>query len=231
MDYARRVIPVGIADLIDNCYNLLATLEREGPAARGQVTLVRRAILDFERDLESMSRRFAGRADTLVKETLDARRVRPERTEDPIRLKDHIVSDPLSLGGLHAGVGVARIEELAKVPWWRTQESGSHHLVGTQLYGYFYGADRSRGSRRAPNPDERRQHPIFQTGKGRRLIIRNPIPAKFYLRDGSAALGVEWRAAFDRIQAELVAKIDTALAGGPRGPVVPRRPRPGPRRR
>lgn len=119
---------------------------------------------------------------------IETTRLRPEAHVDRKRLADGIKSESLGMGS----VGIGAIEDLDTVvgkdgkPFWRAQEFGSTHLVGRSILGLF------QPGTAVPSEAEFRQHPIFEQGEGMGLVepalmrIKRPIPARHFLRDGTA---------------------------------------------
>lgn len=119
---------------------------------------------------------------------IETTRVRPEAHVDRKRLADGIKSESLGMGS----VGIGAIEDLDTVvgkdgkPFWRAQEFGSTHLVGRSILGLF------QPGTAVPSESEFRKHPIFEEGEGMGLVepglmrIKRPIPARHFLRDGTA---------------------------------------------
>lgn len=103
------------------------------------------------------------------------------------RLRDAITCRALPNVIPGGGVGIGDIAILDTVvgadgtPFWFTQEFGSSHLVGHEVYGRF----RQPGIA-APNPQEFRVHAIFTPEKsGKRMIVKRPIPERAFLREGA----------------------------------------------
>ena len=121
-------------------------------------------------------------------------RVRPDTLgQGGARLGDHLHAD--GMGSILPGsVGIANESELdAEVPWWETNEVGSSARVGGVLYGLFQQGDS------VPATANFRSHALFEPLKtgGGGGVIRNPIPARRFIRDALPEIRAIWRAAFD----------------------------------
>lgn len=131
----------------------------------------------------------------IIRGQVDRTQKRPDgRSRQGSRLRNAIVCRALPTVIPGGGVGVGDIAVLDTVvgrdgtPFWFTQEFGSHHLVGHEVYGRF----RNPGVA-YPNPQEFRVHSIFTPEKsGKKMTIRRPIPERAFLREG-AELGDQLR--------------------------------------
>lgn len=158
----------------------------------------------------------ARKADTLMAELLESRLVRPA-TRGP-HLAERIHSLPLDAALSEGALGYAATEELDRAvdpdypesgTYWRAIEEGSEAQVGRVLVGYF------QPGFAAPAASEFRQHPYFTPGgplaaaRGRLSgegdsspagLVKNPIEAKHFLRDGSAMAAADHDTNMRRIQ-------------------------------
>lgn len=152
-----------------------------------QAALIEDLAANVERKAAEIGLETAKVADRSIVAQINKTRLRPAAgalSPRPKTLEEGVKSEPLGMGG----VGIASISELDSVvgtdgqPFWRAQEYGSDHNVGRVIVGVFQPGD-------APaDPSESRRHPIFEVGAGGGvMVIRRPIPAKHFLRDGSAA--------------------------------------------
>lgn len=155
----------------------------------------------------------AGVSEEAIKRHITLSRKRPEASGARKHLVDGIRSEPIGLGG----VGIAAIADLDTVvgsdgkPFWRAQEYGSDHLVGRIIFGLFQpgGVPADGGLFR--------RHPIFETGgpEAAPMMIKRPIPARHFLRTGSAEAAVFREKEFAGIQAaaiDLIRAIRSTLA-------------------
>lgn len=245
-NYAREFVPVGLPLVIEA--SLL--LEREFVRARQPniAARIRAARTKFERDLRSLAVRYSKIANQDIKQVLNSDPVSVSRGTSGGRrrggrgIRSFIKSRPLA--GIPGGVGVGDIDELQKAvdpdypqdgSYWKVQEAGFSGHVGREVYGHFYNSPRG-GQGYAPSKDRVRTDAFFRPEKpGRKLKIKNPIPAKWYLRDGSAEAGRKWQVEYNRIEARFLRETEVAVMGG-RGrqtvaPAPKRRTTPTPRRR
>jgi hypothetical protein len=172
-------------------------------------------------DLElGVARKTALRADQAIRQRIDATRVRPRRPGGKSgQLSSRIKSEPLPSRPLALGqVGIARMEELDKVvnpdfpnakAYWRAQEYGydfSQHprdkRGNVAIRGFFQPGN-------APaNGGQFRQHPYFETAQGApRMVIRRPVPARHFLRDGTDNAVNYWHAEQQAVQRTIVAEL------------------------
>jgi hypothetical protein len=176
-------------------------------AARREVDPVLRAALqtrgfgasEIERALRARLERHAVRsaaqADELIRQRIEATRKRPRRS--PPGMSSHILSRPLATSEPSGAIGVADLDELDKsnpaarmgrtgVPYWMAQEYGSSAAVGRRVPGYF-----QPGNAR-PDPAQFRVHPYFEQSSKPAprgtpaMVIKRPIEARWFLKDGSA---------------------------------------------
>lgn len=163
-----------------------AALARAAPIGAEVRAAVEEIISGVERGVARVTVETIKVSETAIVEHIQRSRVRPEISAFGFmvpkkRLEDGIKSEALGLGG----VGIGSIAELDTVvgtdgrPFWRTQEYGSDHNVGRIVYGLF------QPGGAAPSATEFRKHPVFEPGSGGAMVIRRPIPARHFMRDGT----------------------------------------------
>jgi hypothetical protein len=201
--------------------------------------LIRQGYTRFLRELEGISRDIAKFAQKRIVEIEQDTRVRPDTEGDGgERMEDYLGhSDPIP--GLEGAVGINDERPLKQnVPWWWTNEEGYSGHIGREITGYFFDAGWDNPT--APDPGFMRhpaggEHPLFMPGKtaaalygdlgfsgggmgprggkGRRMTIGRPIPARHFFDKGYEEAAAKWhdmvRAAKARLSAELdrVAKL------------------------
>lgn len=151
-------------------------------------------------------------ADSAIRHRLDITRKRPEAgafAGGRKRLNEGVHSEPLGDGA----VGIGSIEDLDSVvgkdgrPFWRAQEEGTSANVGREIFGTFEGP----GLTPAPPDDSLfRVHPIFTPGDGIAAgggVIRRPIPARHFVRDGAAIAVIFREDQFRAIELDAVGAI------------------------
>lgn len=148
-------------------------------------------------------------SEILVKHEEDTR-VRPDTMgEGGPRLEDFLRAEPIPV--IPGSIGIANEDLLdANVPWWTTNELGSHTQVdaGRILFGVFFGGG-GGGEETKPSKDLSRQDPLFEPraageyrGSGR---VTHPIPERRFVRDAVLEIQAIW-------YAELQVLIDTYVA-------------------
>lgn len=158
----------------------------EGRAQAAAISLV---IAKAGSDIEAAAVLTAKEAEAMIRAKINQTQKRPDPPGKSLgrRLKDSIVCRALPSVIPGGGVGVGDLSVLNEVAdaqgraYWRAQEFGSSHLVGRTLTGFF------EPGQSLPDAGQFRKHPIFKVGpEGGEMEIRNPIPEKAFLRDGSA---------------------------------------------
>lgn len=211
--YTRFEPDPALVDLYSELQAAAAAFER---AAGGDPRLEVRAIRaievmrDIMRRLTIHSRVSAANADRLIRERIEATRVRPRASG---RMSAHVISRALPSSVPSGAIGVADLDELDRsnpasrmgrsgIPYWMAQEYGSSAAVGRRLTGFF------TPGFAAADPGQFRVHPFFEVGgpQAPRMVIKNPIEARHFLRDGS-------RDALDFHHRELKAIDRLAIAG------------------
>lgn len=166
-----------------------AAFARRLPGGIDQAIAIESIISATERNVAEAGIAAVKASEEAAIATLRRTRVRPEAGEagkPRKRLEEGVKSEVLGLGM----VGVGDISELDSVvgvdgrPFWRTQEYGSDHNVGRVVFGLF-----QPGGVPA-NHEDFRVHPVFVAGAGGPMVIRRPIPARHFMRAGTAAAQV-----------------------------------------
>jgi hypothetical protein len=163
---------------------------------------VRAIMRQVDAQLRELSVSGAAEADRLIRQRILATAVRPPTSG---RLVDAIQSQPIiTLDGKiipygTGAVGIASLEVLDKRAvnprtggiYWRAQEFGLP-AVPLSAYRYFGGGRKSArgyfmpGSAR-PRGSDFRAHPYFQSGgDGPFMMRQRAVPARHFLRDGTA---------------------------------------------
>lgn len=174
----------------------------------GERSAIEQVIASTEQKVAEASILTARFSEKMIREKIDVTRVRPEISAFGFivpkkHLADGVKSDVIALGA----IGIGSIAELDTVvgtdgrPFWRTQEYGSDHNVGRVVFGLF----QPGGS--LPSQDQFRQHPVFEVGEGGPMVIRRPIPARHFLRDGTAAATIFREREFKAVEQGAVGQI------------------------
>lgn len=181
-----------------------AALGRALPSGLDQSAAVEALIAEVERGVARAAVTTARESERAIIDRINKTRVRPiDGSEERKRLEDGVQSEPLTLGA----VGVASIEALDSVvgidgkPFWRAQEYGSTHNVGRVIIGLF------QPGNSLPDQQLFRQHPVFVVGQGGAMRIQRPIPARHFLRDGTAAAALFRERQFSEIESIAVDEI------------------------
>lgn len=175
--------------LIERFSILAATGDRT--AAR-QARLISASYQEFNADMLLVAERTALLANRVIPGKFQSSRVRPD-TGGGEHLRDALPTSEAVPTPLPAGVvGVVRLDALDKFPYWKAQEFGSDHMVGREIYGWFFGA--GGGGPSAPNPNDFRTHPLFRPAANApvKATFRNSIPEGNFLRDGLQAVEAYW---------------------------------------
>lgn len=158
----------------------------------------------------------------LIRQRIEATRVRPKGDG---KLSAAVFSKPVPgpIGPAGGSVGIGAIDELnigtlrpsggAKVPFfWRAQEFGSDHLVGQEIIGVF------QPGGVAPDISQNRSHPFFEVrGKGQgtryKMVIKNPISERGFLREGAMEAAEFRRSEFRSIEGRAIDAMRGILSG------------------
>lgn len=191
-DHVQRLF----GDLLEARARFLAAGARVQAAETAQVFAATQAeFTRIERDIAAM-------ATQSIRNKIRQSAKRPSGGESG-EMASHVLSAPIPSYPSIAGVGVASFAELDKTvnpnrssqePYWRTQEYGYAGAVGRELHGLYYNA--GFAGRGVPaNPAEFRVHPLFRAEgpKLPKMVIRRPIQARYFLRDGAAEAEAAWR--------------------------------------
>lgn len=204
--YFTRIEPdpklaVGYVELLDAIRDYTAKGRIADAAA------VRAVLADMWAEYERLGIRAAAKADSFVRNRIRQTQVRPDASG---RLRSSIASHPLPSTFPAGAIGIADLDQLDRGatqagPYWRAQEYGTTAHVGRVVPGYF-----QPGSAR-PDPAQFRAHPYFEPVQFQRgtpaMVIRRPLRARHFLRDGAAET-VVWRAAQEaRIQRTAVSRL------------------------
>jgi hypothetical protein len=166
-----------------------AIFARRLPGGINQAVAIEAIISATERNVTEAGVAAVKASEQAAIEALARTRVRPEAGNVGTprkRLADGIRSEVIGLGA----VGIGDISELDTVvgtdgrPFWRAQEYGSDHNVGRVVFGLF------EPGGAAASQSQFRVHPVFVVGDGPAMVIRRPIPARHFLRAGTAAAQV-----------------------------------------
>lgn len=150
----------------------------------------------FSNELDAMAAKTALYADKAIVADLRGKLVRDPTGNRP-GIEGSIWSTPVSTGPFSFGmVEVALIANLdatvgdvSGVPYWALQEFGSSAMLGRVIHGVFVGG----AGVSFPSQSEFRLHPAFVAGPGGWGTINQPIPAKHFLRDGTAEAWTYWQ--------------------------------------
>lgn len=238
--YVRAFIVTDIVQVHEAYQRVIRRARTAGPRAKGTVALLERSYREFNRNLDLLAVTTAKDADLRIKEQLAKTARRPDTGVAP-HLRSGIKSAPLRTPGPFATgavgiVNLARIERIvnpndpSRVPYWIVQEEGSRANVGRTIFGYFFDRGFSNAQRPAPGyTGTANAQPLFSPGragnlpasvqggigprggKGGKGVIRNPIPARHFVRDGANKARADWRLGIDRIERASLRDIQVAL--------------------
>lgn len=151
------------------------------------------AMRDLQRRIDGAAARTAFEAEKLIVSNIRGTQVRPDPPGKSAgrRLQESIECRPILRPSGFGAVGIGDVAVLDRAsdykgrPYWRAQEFGSSHLVGTGVAGTF------EPGFSAPDPNLFRVHPIFVVRRGGYpMIIQRPIPERAFLRNGGEAADV-----------------------------------------
>jgi hypothetical protein len=197
-----------------------------------------RAYGEFQRNLNELARVTAADATVKMRLALKQTAKRPDTRVRP-HLATALSARPLPpIAGFPTGaVGIADIARLDKVvnpqypgagTYWRAQEYGSTHLVGTIIRGFFFGPGWSGDPTPPQNPPPSPLQPLFMPAGGQRAAfgdlgfsggagkrggvggfgtIQNPIQARHFIAKGADQAEITWRAGIAAIQKSAIAQI------------------------
>lgn len=184
--YQRVEGSVAIEEALGTIARTAALLHATGNVARGErydAILVR-----LIEDLDLASRRSAIKADAFIRS-----RLRQTESGRPSPVTGSLASHIHSVPGRRGAFAIAELETLDLTVnarsggiYWRAQEWGYAGNVGRIVPGFFMpGQSRPSGA-------EFRNHPYFEQRSARKkkskvpaMVITRPIPARYYLRDGT----------------------------------------------
>lgn len=213
---------------------LVAIRNAEQLGQTGTAALLKAAHADYNALLRRASVKHAAKAQAAILFQLEMTARRPDTGVKP-HLRDHIRCRPISpVGPLELGsVGVADLNELEKVrnpedgfAYWEVQEEGTTANVGREIRGFFYDRGYRGATRPAPGYTGNKAvaQPLFAPGTlipgprgglGGKGTIRNPIPARHFVRDGARKAGVNWQAEMRSVERATLRELTAVLAPGP----------------
>lgn len=204
-DFSQILYVRDLPELDALAYELAAVCEADGAPVQAQ--RIRSAYLTALRELSELGRKISAEATDKLIANEHSTRVRPDTGGDGgLRLGHYLVSDPLP--DLPGSVGINNETVLDTfVPWWVTNEVGSHALVGRKIYGHFYDA----GFVNPSAPGDGGPHPLFRMEKGPRGIIKNPIPAREFVLKTTEEIDPLWHAGVAEVRAKLNAEWAAAM--------------------
>lgn len=201
-----------------------AELAARVPGFQAQGIEIDLLLRQMEDEVRTAARTTAVQSIEFIRQRIEATRVRPKRGDE--KLTSSILSKPVPgpIGPAGGSVGIGSIDELnigtlrpsrnARVPFfWRAQEFGSDHLVGHSIIGVF-----QPGEAAPSGPAPNRSHPYFEVrgkGQGRRhkMVIRNPIEERGFLREGAMEAAEFRRGYFRAIEARAIDRMKSIVTG------------------
>lgn len=187
--------------------------------AAGDVATADQIALIFDQfvtRLRKIADKTAALAEQEIGTAIDQTRVRPDTGRGNPKLRNLVRAEPWdpTPNIATATVSIGLHEFLDKVPYWRVQEYG-HHFAHSPK-GFFAGPGYQGFS--MPNPALFRQHPLFvPSGKGRKFLRPPVVPARHFLRDGTAKAVALWRTETNAAVTETATQLNRLLARRGRG--------------
>lgn len=205
-DYASYAVVSKLPELQAAADAAETRLRAEGNSIGADKVL--RAYIALRDGLIALGQRMSQRGTEILRRKEEESRVRPDSLGGGgPRLEDYLQVDPLPV--IPGSIGIADETLLdAHVPWWVTNEVGSSANVGRVLFGAFLNA--GGGGETPPSSGERRQHPLFDAGASENAgsgVIKNPIPARYFVRDAVAEIQAEWHAGFSALVKDYIAEV------------------------
>lgn len=205
-DYASYAVVSKLPELQAAADAAETRLRAEGNAIGADKVL--RAYIALRDGLIALADRMSVRGTEILRAKERESRVRPDTLGGGgPRLEDYLDVSPLT--AIPGSIGIADETTLdAHVPWWVTNEVGSSKNVGRVLFGAFL--DAGGGGATPPDSGQFRQHPLFEAGATENPgsgVIRNPIPARYFVRDAVAEITAEWHAGFSALVADYIAEV------------------------
>lgn len=205
-DFSQILYVRDLPELDALAFELSAVCEADGAPIQAQ--RIRQAYLTALKELSELGRKISSAATDKLVELEHATRVRPDtHGYGGPRLSHYLTSDPLP--DLPGSVGINNETMLDDfVPWWVTNEEGSDALVGRKIYGHFYDA----GFVNPAAPGDGGPHALFRMEKGPRGIIKNPIPAREFVKRTTEEIDPLWHAGVAEIRAKLEGEWAAAMS-------------------
>lgn len=206
-----------------------------GGQGAATLALLEDAYLDYQRQMDRLAIRVAHDADSHIRRLIASTAKRPEVNKGHKHLRELVRSEPRPgpLGFAYS-VGIANLNELEKatnpfsitaagqVPYWKAQEFGSDHLVGSVIRGFFFDAGMGNPSRPiggASDDSVFLSGPAAQQfglsprgGQGGLGTIAHPIHKRLFLTNGTAQAAREWQRGIRQVEARSVAEIRAVTA-------------------
>lgn len=201
-----------------------AELAARIPGYQAQGIEIDLLLRQMEDEVRTAARVTAVQSIQLIRQHIEATRVRPKRGDE--KLTSSILSKPVPgpIGPAGGSVGIGDIDALnigtlrpsrrARIPFfWRAQEFGSDHLVGHSIIGVF-----QPGEAAPSGPGPNRSHPYFETrgrgtGRNYKMVIRNPIEERGFLREGAMEAAELRRTEFKAIELRAVDRMKSIVVG------------------
>lgn len=240
-NFVTGFIPDDIVAVHRYFQRVIVHSRQTGPQSAATTRLLEAAYRTFQLELNELARVSALDAQKKMRERLRKTAKRPDTGVTP-HLRTSLTARPLRGTGPFAtgAVGVADKAHLEKArspvddfAYWKVQEEGTRANVGRAIRGYFFDKGFVNATRPAPGfTGTPAAQPLFRSGrlgnfpasvsggigprggKGGKGVIKNPIRARHFIRDGAQAAHANWLAGLRLVESSTLANIRAALGGG-----------------
>lgn len=203
-DFSGYLINKDLIPLTRDVAELARTLVADG--RRNQAQLVRGAYQRYVVELNRISQQIAQEAEQTIKDNEVSSQVRGHGGQGP-SLSDFIGrSEPLQGDPGSVAINDEDWLDANGVGWWWTNEEGFSGHIGRQIQGFFQPSGTFPMAGGGSDPTF---VPSRAGGVGE---IRNPIPARYFVRDAFQDVSPRWKARVEQATDDLVAACRAAMA-------------------
>jgi hypothetical protein len=208
-NYSGFLTNVGFAPLLRDVAHLKRDLAADG--RQNQAALVQAAFDSFVAALQKIARETAVYAEQAVKDAEVGSQVRGHGGQGP-SMTDFI-GRSASIPDIPGTVGINDEDYLDAngVDWWWTNEEGFAGHIGREIVGFF------TPSFTKPQAGGSGDTSFLPRKKGGVGIIEEPIPARYFVREGFDDAKRVWHSRIQAAEADFVAALRSAVRPGTPG--------------